>query len=216
MSLFSLNRNELLKLALTMVGKVPEGQNPTVDQYQKAGDVVNMIHSDFMNADHPLIQFELKSAVVSTASFTLDEEDEDIALIYVKTGDSAYHPMTRVSYVRYYEVSDKTASGHPYLFYLDIQGTRVCYLYPVPDGLTIEYLALKRFQELKASTDIPLDSRYYKWLTYECAVMLCDIYQASITRTDRLAREAKRLRKKVSARDKYSNPSFRKGHYSGY
>lgn len=214
MSLHSLNRNQLLKLSLTISGRVADDNEPTASQYSKAAEVINMVNSNFMNVDTPLIQLELKSTSVSAASFSLEAEDEDIALIYVSNGSSDDDPpMVRLSKEEYYTLSDKTTTGTPYHFYIDYQTTRVCYLYPVPSGETIKYLAIKKFQKLTSSTTIPLDNRYYLWLTYECASILCDFYQIDMDRTIWLAKRATHYKKQVSAKDKRSYPSFKNGTY---
>jgi len=215
MALHSLNRNELMKISLKTAGRIGDNEIPTNDQYQKAGEVINMILSNMMNVAQPLIQMELKSTSVSTASFSLEAEDEDILNIYKSASDVDDPSLTRLSYDDYYGgISDKTDTGTPCSYYVDYQATRTVYLYPVPSSATtIKYLALKRFQALTASTDIPLDNRYYLYLMYEAAAILCDIYNGPLERCAWLKSQAKKFKVDVKSKDMNRFDSTKKGSY---
>lgn len=214
MVLHSLNRNELLDLSLKMSGRVADGGTPTNDQYSKAAEIINMVHSDLMNNGQPLIQIELKSKTVSSSSFALDTEDEDILLMYTSDANSDNPPMRRLSYDDYHGgILDKTDTGEPYSYYVDFQSTRTVYLYPVPTSETIKYLVIKRFDKLSSNDDIPLDNRYYLYLMYEVAHHLCNLYQVDVNRSIWLQRMASKYEKKVKSKDKSRYPNFKRGLY---
>jgi hypothetical protein len=216
MTEYSLTRNELMEKALRMAQRIGEEDSPTVKQYQEAGNVINMIHSEMMNSMTPLIQLELKSKSVSTVSFSLDAEDDDIYLLYKSETADDDPPMRRLSYNEYYgDISDKTDTGEPVSYYPDFQSTRTVYLYPVPDAaMTIKYLALKKFSELKSSTTIPLDNRYYLYLMYKAAQILYDLNGGNDPYIgNRISKRVEEYESRLKSRERNRQPSFRKGTY---
>ena len=215
MALHSLKRNEMLEKTLKMSGRVADGNNPTTTQYSDASEIINSVCSDLMNEGQPLIQLELKSKTVTAKTFDLDIEDEDILTMYIQDSGSDDTPMKKLSYNEYYGgISDKDNSGTPYEYYVDYQGTRKVYLYPVPTSETIKYLVIKRFEDLGPNDVIPLDNRYYLYLMYEVAHILCDLYVTDIERSAWLASQAKHYGKKVKGKDKKRYSSFKRGTYS--
>lgn len=215
MAQHSMDRNDILDISLRMSGHVGEKENPSTEQYKVAANFINMVHNELSNVGAPLIQLELKSTTVSTVSFNLEAEDEHILMIYKSASDVDDPPMRKLSYSEYYGgISDKTNTGTPYSYYLDYQGTRVCYLYPVPSAsTTIKYLAQKRFDALSASTDIPLDARYYSYLVFEVAYKLSMYYRVDSAHIAWLKSEKEDLKKAVTSRDKKRYNSSKKGAY---
>lgn len=207
---FTLNRNELIKRAMLLLGVISPNQTPTTTDYSDASQVLNLMLKAWQADGMQLWQVTQKSItpVASQAEYTLGPSGnvtvpgKPVAILEAYrrlTADTTDVPLTRQSRTEYWELNNKSATGVPVSYYWELKqsvGSNSLFIWPAPDATfaaanTIEVLYQAPFDDMDSSTDnLSFPQEWELAVVYGLAVILAPEYGVPLSERKALREEA--------------------------
>jgi len=214
---FTLNRDELIKRALLMIGAVSPSQTLSSTVLSDASQVLNLMLKAWQADGMQLWQVTEKSItpVADQETYTLGPSGSvvlpgkpvEILEAYRRlTSTENDVPLIRQSRTDYWALNNKSASGVPVNFYFEIKqavGANDFTVWPAPDTTfaannTIEILYQKPFDDLDSGTDnLAFPQEWELAVTYGLAVILAPEYGLALANRKMLREEAKEEKQRV-------------------
>lgn len=211
---FTLNRHDLIKRALRMVGAITSGQTPSEDKIQSAAIVLNSIIKE-LDADKMYL-WQLSSSnltlVAGQQSYTSsDGLPTDIymldTLTYLDSSTSEF-PVDRIDHKRYEDISDKTVQDIPEKAFLTQEldlSSRTLYIWPTAQSAATLRIRYRRrlfdFDTAENNPDLPAE--WFNFLAFKIAVDLAEEYGVTDNKIKRLFDRSEILKKTLSAASAY-------------
>lgn len=214
---FTLNRDELIKRALLLLGVISPNQTPTASDYSDASQVMNLMLKAWQADGMQLWQVTEKSitpvadqetyTLGPAGNVTLAAKPVEILEAYRRvTASESDVPLLRQSRTEYWALNNKSATGVPVNFYYEIKqsvGANDFTVWPAPDSTfaannTIEILYQKPFDDMDSSTDnLSFPQEWELAVTYGLAVILAPEYGKPLSERKMLREEAKEEKQRV-------------------
>jgi len=157
---FSLNRDEIINKAYTMVGAVAIGEDPTADELTEGGRTLNLMLKGWQTEGIGLwLNQEITvNLTTNTVSYDLGASiPRPLEIIEAKRVTSGVHyPLLQIRRSEYLSIADKATAGTVSQFYYDPQlTTGVLYVWPPSDNATdtLKLTIKKPISDFDASTD---------------------------------------------------------------
>ena len=131
---FTLTISEIIDEAVARIG----GQPILGQEYVSAMRLLDLILTDWANRGIMLFTLEMTqvSLSVSTTSYTLDSDTQDVYQAVIRVSNSDY-AMNRIGYEDYLNISNKSQTGRPTQFFIDRQrDAPLLYVWPIPSSTT--------------------------------------------------------------------------------
>jgi hypothetical protein len=191
---FSVNRNELILDALTLIGVRDMDESITNSDLQLASRTLNMMLKAWQTKGLQLWQRRSTSItmVASTTSYSMGPSGADVTvgrplkIVEVRlreTSTSDDTILTKLTQNEYLEMSNKSTTGQPHSYYYDPQLTNgQIYLYPTPDtttasDYTVQLTYHKPTDDMDAATDdFEFPQEWLEAIKYGLAVRLAPMY----------------------------------------
>jgi len=197
---FTINRDDLIKASLRLIGVGSVDEDPTTDEIEQAVTSLNIMLKAWQTDGLQLWQIKNYSLtpVASQVQYTLGTSNVGsrpmrIVDIYRReTSSDIDVPLIKMSREEYWRLSNKETTGTPVQYYTDMQLDNLeLNVWPAPDstfasGSTLEILYQKPFDDMDvASTDsFEFPAEWYEAIKYGLAARLAPEY--SIPRLDRI------------------------------
>jgi len=162
---FELNRDQVIKGALRILGVISQGQTPDADQINDAAEALNVLVKAWGAEGMPL--WAIKEGTITPqqgiATYSLANEEplKVYQAWYRNTSSGIDVPMVGLTEHDYERLSNKSQQGTSVqYFYKRLNGSGTMYLYLVPDSVfasqfTVHYLYQRPFADFDSSTDTP-------------------------------------------------------------
>ena len=158
MASFSQTKQEIVKRAMRICGRIAAGQEPRTEDFNAASDCLNSLNEDLHNEGVFLWQrneFDI-TTVASTASYTIADTYEGVesARIVKTDEDWPIKPITNSEYVK---ITDKDYEGDPYKFKMGNElSSQTITFWPVPDAvMTIRCVGVLLHPTMTSNSDTP-------------------------------------------------------------
>lgn len=168
---FNLNRDQVIKGALRLLGVISQGQTPDTAQVNDAAEALNVLCKAWEAEGLPLwaIKTETIIPVAGQTSYTigngLDVNTEEPLKVYqawYRNNSSGIDvPMVQLVEQQYNALTNKSQQGTPVqYFYKRLNGSGIMYLFLTPDSnfannFTVKFLFQRPFADFDTSTDVP-------------------------------------------------------------
>lgn len=215
---FSLNRDELILDALTLIGVRQMDESIQNSDLQLASRTLNMMLKAWQ-ADG--LQLWLKrdvsgTLVASQANYSMGPSGADITVgrplgmveVLLQDTDSNDTPLNMLTSNEYKELSNKTTTGTPNSYYYDPQLTSgVLYIWPAPDATaateyTLEITYQKPVDDMDAATDdFEFPQEWLEVVKYGLAIRLAPMYGLPIEDRRQLYFEYKPMKDSLTSWD---------------
>ena len=197
---FTLNRDELIKRALLMLGAVSPSQTLSSTVLSDASQVLNLMLKAWQADGMQLWQGPSGNVVLPGKPVEILEAYRRL------TSTENDVPLIRQSRTDYWALNNKSASGVPVNFYFEIKqdvGANDFTVWPAPDTTfaannTIEILYQKPFDDLDSGTDnLAFPQEWELAVVYGLAVILAPEYGLALSERKMLREEAKEEKQRV-------------------
>jgi len=174
---FNLNRDEVIKGALRILGVISQGETPDAAQISDGAEALNVLIKAYESEGMPVWAIKTQTItpvassnpiVIGTSQVVNIPKPERIyQAFYTTTATNISINMSHLSQEQYWSLSNRSQEGTPTQYYWDDKNTSGnLYLYLVPDAnfassntITIVYQA--PFADFDASTDVPDFPQYW-------------------------------------------------------
>lgn len=154
----SLQRDDIIKIALRRIGVLSEGESPSTSQTTDAATALDIIVKEFDAA--PWFKWFIKSTettvatVAGTASYALAADVQWVESVVYDDGTTHY-PLEPLSVGEYAKIPNKTRQGLPMYYFVSTDlGTPKLYVYPAPNEVkTLNYWYRRKSDLFDNSTD---------------------------------------------------------------
>lgn len=196
---FSINRDDIIKRALRLIGVLPQGESPSTDQVTEASLALNGLVKAWQADGMPLWAIRTSSfTLTATSSYTVGigqtvSISKPLKVLQAwnrNTTSNVDVPMRILTKDEYNRLGNKTSTGNPIQLYYDPGiDTGTIYLFPVPDttsiaNQTIYFTHQRTFEDFDSSTDTPdFPQEWYDAVVYGLACRLAPEY--GVAPTDR-------------------------------
>lgn len=211
---FSIDRDEIVRLALLNIGAISEGDDPNDDQLTDASQMLNLIVKAESASGMPLWAVKQTSfPLTATPTYTIGT-GETVSTprplkIYTAFSrkDDIDQPIEVITREEYEELSSKASEGVPIKLYYDPQGGATAYgtinLWPSPDDDSVTnrdlYITYQRpFEDFDSSTDEPdFPQEWFLPIVWMLSWALCPMYGITKDERKQFLEEASILKKQV-------------------
>jgi hypothetical protein len=168
---FELNRDQVIKGALRLLGVISQGQTPDADQINDAAEALNVLVKAWAAEGLPLWAIKQASftPVAGTSDYTIGigktiVTEEPLKLYqgwYRNTTSLIDVPLILITQSRFNSLSAKSQQGTTtQIYYERLNGSGIIHLYLTPDATfaannTVHLLFQRPFADFDASTDTP-------------------------------------------------------------
>ena len=207
---FTLNRNEVIRRAMLLLGAISPNQTPSDVDYTDGADVLNLMLKAWQADGLQLWQVTNLSItpVQGQAEYTIGPgggvvvAGKPAALLEAYrrvTADESDVPLIRQSRTDYWTLNDKDNQGVPVNYYWELKqpvGSNSMFLWPTPDATfaannSIEILYQKPFDDLDAADDnLAFPQEWTLAVVYGLAVILAPEYGLPTSERKLLREEA--------------------------
>ena len=174
---FNLNRDEVIKGALRILGVISQGETPDAAQIADGAEALNVLIKAYESEGMPVwaIKTQTITPVASTnpivigtsQTVNIPKPERIYQAFYTTTATNISINMSRLSQEQYWSLSNRSQEGTPTQYYWDDKNTfGNLYLYLVPDAnfaadntITIVYQA--PFADFDVNTDVPDFPQYW-------------------------------------------------------
>lgn len=195
---FVVDRDDIIKEALELLGVLGEGESPNANQLTSCGMTLNMMvkhwQADGLNIF--ALAKQTVNLVADTASYTLSPRPMAIMnCVREHSTDGTHIPCDILNRNDYVGLTDKTSGGAPVSVYYDPQvGTaNKLYVWPVPEDTTYDLVVWyqRTLEDFDAATDdADFPQEWYLPLAYNLAVAIAPKYGIPAGKLDRIAAAA--------------------------
>jgi hypothetical protein len=214
---FTLNRDELIKRSLLMIGAVSPSQTIKTAVLTDAGQVLNLMLKAWQADGMQLWQVTGKSitpvedqqeyTIGPSGTIVTPGKPVEILEAYRRvTADTSDVALIRQSRTQYWELNDKAATGVPVNYYWEIQSpvtSNSLFIWPTSDATfaannTIEILYQAPFDDMDSGTDnLSFPQEWELAVVYGLAVILAPEYGVPLAERRVLREEAKEEKQRV-------------------
>lgn len=211
---FSVNRDDIIKRALRLIGALAQGETPTSDQTAEAAVALNSLVKAWQADGMPLWALKKYSVPLTadTVSYRIGvgqtiNTPKPLRIVQAYNHDTVSEvdiPMRIITKQEYNILGNKTSSGNPIQMYYDPQlDYGDLYVFPVPTSTeeaenTITIIYQRPFEDFDASTDTPdFPQEWYDALAFGLAVRLAPEYGLPVDQRQALRAEAKEIKEAV-------------------
>lgn len=204
---FNVDRDQIIKGALRLIGAIAQGENPTTDQVTEASEALNLMVKAWEADGMPL--WGLSEYALSVTSgqtgyqiglgyeVNIPKPLKIIQAFNRNTTTNIDIPMRVVTKQEYNMLGNKTTTGLPIQLYYDPQRDYgKVYLFPTPDSIAeaqnkIHIIYQRPFEDFDTSTDNPdFPQEWLEALKYGLAQRLAPEYGVPLDQRQALAQEA--------------------------
>lgn len=174
---FNLNRDEVIKGALRILGVIAQGESPDAYQTSDAAEALNVLCKSLEAEGLPVwaIKTQVITPVASDGVYAIGTSQQvDVAkperiyqAFYTNTTSNVSVPLVPLTQQQYYALSNRSDVGTPTQFYWDDKNSYGnFYLYLIPDSVfaaanTITIVYQAPFADFDSSTDVPDFPQYW-------------------------------------------------------
>jgi len=216
---FSVNRDQLIKDSLELIGAKAPDESITNSELQSASRALNMMLKTWQTDGLQLWQRRSTSItlIASTASYAMGPSEtvavgRPLKILHVTRKDSSSPAnevdLFRLTQAEYQEQTPKLSTGVPVSFYYDPQLTSGnLYIWPAPSSTevseyTLEVLYQKPLDDMDTATDdFEFPQEWFETIKYGLAIRLAPIYGLPIEERRQLYFEFRPLKTKLEEWD---------------
>jgi hypothetical protein len=166
---FELNRDQIIKGALRILGVLAQGETPTTDQVNEAAEALNLLVKAWMADGMPLWAIrKLDFPLTATATYTIGvgmtintPKPLRIIQVFNRNINGIDIPMRIITKDEYWRLGNKSSTGNPIqLMYDPGIHSGTIYLFPVPDTTSIannhiHIIYQRLYEDFDSSVDTP-------------------------------------------------------------
>jgi hypothetical protein len=174
---FNLNRDEVIKGALRILGVISQGETPDSAQISDGAEALNVLIKAYESEGMPVWAIKTQQItpvagdgvydIGTTMTVNVAKPERIYQAFYTTTATNISINMSRLSQDQYWSLSNRSQEGTPTQYYWDDKNTSGnLYLYLVPDAtfaaantITIVYQA--PFADFDSNTDVPDFPQYW-------------------------------------------------------
>lgn len=211
---YSVNRDDIIKRALRLVGVTAQGEDPTTDQITEAAVALNGLVKAWQADGMPLwalkqysVPLSAGQAVYSIGVGQAINTAKPLKLIQCfnrNTTSSIDTPVRILTKQEYSILGNKTSSGNPIqVYYEPLLDSGNLYVFPVPstsdaDSNVLVITYQRPFEDFDSASDTPdFPNEWYDAITYGLASRLAGEYQISTDSRKLLKMEAAELKQEA-------------------
>jgi hypothetical protein len=173
---FNINARDLITFSLKLIGVVDSDETPDADDMADAKTALNLMLKNWQIRGPHLARETFGSVTLTdaTASYSLSPRPYRLIEARYRSTSGIDIPMLELTRQQYVDLPDKSSSGVPTSYYLDVQRDAVnLYVWPVKATATTESIQFshqRRFEDVDSlNDDIDIPQEWLETVAYNLA-----------------------------------------------
>ncbi|MEY1555326.1 hypothetical protein AB3Y40_06790 [Yoonia sp. R2331] len=208
----TLTNREVCKAALRKINVAPQGATPPAEQSAEAVAALNRMLKSWQNQGINLwTEAEVSVTATTGSSHSVSPRPFEVLDVRFRR-DGVDIPMQRMTRLEYFNLPNKTTTGTPTTYFVDMQ-REACtmYVWPILGSVTSETFELTVSREVEdVALDDPVDcpAEFYDAVVYGLAARLIDDYEVESQTAIRIVARAEAEYQMALAHDRQDSVFF--------